>query len=330
MIVSVSRRTDIPAFYTEWFFNRLKEQFVYVRNPMNYRQVSEVELNPGVIDCIVFWTKDPSNILNKLDLLSEYQYYFQITVNSYDYRIERNVPNKSRVVQAFQALSEMIGRERTIWRYDPIIVTKEISMENHFRNFELLSAKLEGYTEQCIISFVDLYRKAERNMSNIPYLPIHNDTMKMMGERLVKIGQRHGILLKTCSEQIDLSSVGIEHGKCVDDQLISRIIGKPIEAKKDKNQREICGCAESIDIGAYNTCGHGCLYCYANFSDNAVKNNLLKHDPKSPMLIGNLEPEDEVKKRKMVSSVSSQVSMIKSVVALSRYSLIIHPEPPRR
>lgn len=146
-------------------------------------------------------------------------------------------------------------------------------------------------------------------MSHISYLPIHNDTVKMMGERLFRISQNHGFAIKTCSEQIDLSSVGIEHAKCVDGQLISSIIGKPILAKKDKNQREVCGCMESIDIGAYNTCKHGCLYCYANFSDNAVKNNLLKHDPYSPMLIGNLEPEDKVKKRDMVSLVSNQESM---------------------
>ena len=309
MILSVSRRTDIPAFYTEWFLNRLKQGFVYVRNPMNYHQVSEVALNPNVIDCIVFWTKDPSNILDKLDQLAEYNYYFQITVNSYDNQIERNVPNKNKVVQAFQTLSRMIGKERTIWRYDPIILTKEMDMESHFRNFELLAAKLEGYTEQCIISFVDFHKKAERNMSHISYLPIHNDTVKMMGERLFRISQNHGFAIKTCSEQIDLSSVGIEHAKCVDGQLISSIIGKPILAKKDKNQREVCGCMESIDIGAYNTCKHGCLYCYANFSDNAVKNNLLKHDPYSPMLIGNLEPEDKVKKRDMVSLVSNQESM---------------------
>lgn len=310
MILSVSRRSDIPAFYTEWFFNRLKEGFVYVRNPMNHRQVSEVELNPGVIDCIVFWTKDPVNMLSKLDLLCDYQYYFQVTINSYDNAIERNVPDKTKVVQAFQALSKMIGRERTLWRYDPIILTKEMDMESHCRNFELFAAKLEGYTGQCTISFVDSYKKMERNMSSITYLPISDDTMKMMGERLAQIGQRHGISIKTCSEQIDLSSVGIEHGKCVDGELISRIIGKPIDAKKDKNQREICGCAESIDIGAYNTCRHGCLYCYANFSDNAVKNNLLKHDPNSPMLIGNLEPKDILKKRSMVSLVTNQIEII--------------------
>jgi len=306
----VSRRTDIPAFYTDWFFNRLKQGFVYVRNPMNYRQVSEVELNPGVIDCIVFWTKDPTNILTKLELLSDYHFYFQITVNVYDQRIERNVPDKNRVVPAFRALSETIGRERTIWRYDPIILTDGMDMESHCRNFELLSAKLEGYTGQCIISFVDLYRKTLRNMSGITYLPIDNDMMKTMGERLVQIGQRHGIALKACSEQTDLSSVGIQHASCIDGELISRITGKPVDAKKDKNQRAICGCIESIDIGAYNTCRHGCLYCYANYSDSTVKNNLLKHDPGSPMLIGNLEPEDTVKKRKMVSLVSNQIEMI--------------------
>jgi hypothetical protein len=310
LIISASRRTDIPAFYTEWFFNRLKQGFAYVRNPMNYRQVSMIELNPGVIDCIVFWTKDPANILNKLDLLAGYHYYFQITVNAYDHRIERNVPDKNRIVQAFQALSGMIGKERTIWRYDPIILMDGMDMESHFRSFESLSAKLEGFTEQCIISFVDFYKKMERNMSHIAQMPIHDDMMEKMGERLYKIGRNHGMKVKACSEHIDLSAVGIEHAKCVDDQLISRIIGKPVDAKKDKNQRKACGCIESIDIGAYNSCRHGCLYCYANFSDNAVASNLSRHDPGSPLLIGNVEPEDVIKKREFKNVCSADIKDI--------------------
>lgn len=310
MILSVSRRTDIPAFFTEWFFNRLKAGFAYVRNPMNHHQVSEIELNPGVIDCIAFWTKNPSNMLNRLDLLSEYKYYFQITLNGYGNPIERKVPARDKVITAFQALSNNIGQGKTVWRYDPILLTPKLDIEDHYRAFEALSESLEGYTKLCIISFLDLYKKTERNMAGIQYNPISDEQMLEFGGKLSKIGERHGIKLKACSERVDLSSVGIAPAKCIDDQLISRIIGQKIIVDKDKNQREICGCVESIDIGAYSTCSHGCVYCYANFSDVAVKNNLLTHNPNSPMLIGNLEPEDKVKKRKMVSLVRNQISMI--------------------
>ncbi len=309
MILSVSRRTDIPAFYTEWFFNRIKDGYALVRNPMNYNQVSKVILNPDIIDCIVFWTKNPSIIINKLSLLSEYKYYFQITINSYDKNIERNVPSKSTVVDSFKSLSKIIGENRTIWRYDPIILTKEIDIDYHCKYFAALCTKLEGYTNRCTISFVDLYKKSERNMSGMNSNLIDNEKMKEIGSRLSSIANVHNIKIETCSELINLSDVGIEHARCIDDRLISEIIGQKITISKDKNQRDICGCVESVDIGAYNTCEHGCRYCYANFSENTVKNNRQKHNPNSPMLIGNVEPEDKITDRKMESYVNKQIDM---------------------
>jgi hypothetical protein len=294
LILSVSRRTDIPAFYTEWFFNRLKEGCALVRNPMNYRQVSKVILAPSEIDCIVFWTKDPTKIVEKLDLLSEYKYYFQITINAYDRNIERNVPPKDIIIEAFKNISNKIGKERTIWRYDPIILTNELDIAYHCKHFELLASQLEGYTDRCIISFVDLYKKTERNMNIIGSDFIDNGKMLVAGRELSKIAGCHNLKLESCSEEIDLSPVGIHHAKCVDDRLISVITGRNTSMMRDKNQRKACGCVASVDIGAYNTCKHGCLYCYANYSDVSVKNNLIKHDPESPMLIGNTGLEDNI------------------------------------
>lgn len=308
MILSVSRRSDIPAFYTEWFFNRLKEGYVLVRNPMNYHQVSKVVLNSNVIDCIVFWTKDPTNMLDKLDLLKEYNYYFQITVNPYDNQIERNVAQKRNIIESFKKLSILIGKQKTIWRYDPILLTDKIDIEHHSKYFDILAAKLNNYTERCIISFVDMYKKSERNMKSFSAVTVNNEDMIKIGKKLSDIALSYGLKIETCSELIDLSSVGIEHAKCIDDKLIAHIIGNNINIQKDKNQRDICGCVASIDIGAYNTCKHGCLYCYANYSDNAVKNNIMKHDPKSPMLIGNIEPDDIITDRKMESYREDQLS----------------------
>lgn len=308
LILSVSRRTDIPAFYTEWFFNRLKEGYVLVRNPMNYHQVSKVAINPDVIDCIVFWTKNPGNMLNKLDLLKEYNYYFQITITPYDNSIERYVPEKRRVIESFKKLSSLIGKKRTIWRYDPIILNKEKSIEYHRQCFAELASQLNGSTERCIISFMDMYKKTESNMQNFTKKIVTNKDIIEIGQKLSNIALNHGLKLETCSESMDLMSVGIGHAKCIDDKLISDILGESLYIKKDPNQRETCGCVSSIDIGMYNTCKHGCLYCYANYSDKSVKNNIVKHDPKSPILIGNIEPEDKITERKMESYRQRQLS----------------------
>lgn len=311
MILSVSRRTDIPAFYSDWFINRIKAGFVYVRNPMNYHQVSKISLTPDVIDCMVFWTKNPAPVLEKLDLISEYNYYFQVTINAYDEKIERYVPGTEVIINAFQNLSAKIGKLKTVWRYDPIFYTSDIDLSFHLRNFSRIASQLKGFTNRCIISFADVYQKTERNMRYLQ--PLNEDMMLEIGARLNEIAKTHDMEIRTCSERIDLSAVGIEHAKCVDDSLISEIIGHRICVGKDKNQREECGCVASVDIGAYNTCKHGCLYCYANYSDSSVKNNTLKHDPYSPFLIGDIEPDDKVTDRKMVSYINGQTSLFDSV-----------------
>ncbi|HEY8423400.1 MAG TPA: DUF1848 domain-containing protein [Clostridia bacterium] len=294
MILSVSRRTDIPAFYTEWFFNRLKEGYVLVRNPMNYHQVHKIALAPEKIDCIVFWTKDPTNMLDKLDLLKDYNYYFLITVTPYDEKIEKNLNPKKRIIQSFQALSSLTGKNKTIWRYDPVLLTEDIDIDFHIRNFEFLASSLSGFTEKCVISFLDIYKKTHKNMRGLNALSPNESQMIETARYLSKIAAKYGIKLQTCCEPIDLSMFGIERGKCIDDRLIAEIAGKEFKIPQDKNQRDFCRCAESVDIGAYNSCPHGCLYSYANFSETAVNNNLKKHDPRSPMLIGNLEPQDVV------------------------------------
>lgn len=309
MILSVSRRTDIPAFYSDWFFKRINEGYVLVRNPMNYHQVSKVLLSPDVVDCIVFWTKNPAIILEKLDLLSDYKYYFQVTINPYNKEFEQNVPSKKAIIDSFIRLSRKIGKEKTIWRYDPIIITEDININYHYKYFNYLCTKLQGYTDDCIISFVDIYKKTERNMKQINYNLATEEAMLEIGKNLSDIAKNYNIKISSCSETVDLSSLGIEHAKCIDDKLISKVVGQEINIPKDKNQRKECGCVESIDIGAYNTCKHGCKYCYANFSDVAVKNNIMKHNVDSPFLVGQLEPEDKVTDRKLVTYLSNQINL---------------------
>lgn len=300
VILSVSRRTDIPAFYLDWFINRIKEGYVYVRNPMNYHMVSEVSLSPEVIDCIVFWTKDSTNFLKKINEFKHYSYYFQITITPYGRDIEKNVRDKNQIINSFIELSKRIGKEKVIWRYDPIILTANISIEYHKQEFTRLAGRLADYTDVCVISFLDMYRKTQRNMKDVKALNIRDEDMYIIAAELNKIAKDHNIELKTCSEKIDLSSLGIKHSKCIDDELISRILGQKLDIKKDKNQRDECGCVESIDIGAYNTCKHGCLYCYANYSKLAVINNLKQYGVNSRLLCGEVDDDTKITKRDMV------------------------------
>jgi DNA repair photolyase len=295
MILSVSRRTDIPAFYSEWFYNRIKEGYVLVRNPFNPKQVSRILLSPGVIDCIVFWSKNPGRFKDKLDLLKDYKYYFQFTLNSYDKTVETFVPDKKELISTFIELSGKIGKERVIWRYDPILLTNKFNKEYHYKWFEYLAERLHNFTNKCIISFMDFYAKTERNTKELGILPFSADDMLEMAEQLSLIAQKYNLALETCSEAMDFSAFNIGHSRCIDDRLISAITGKLFRFDKDSNQRENCGCVKSIDIGVYNTCRHNCLYCYANFSKNAVQKNCLRYNPDLPLLLGKLNGDEVIK-----------------------------------
>lgn len=306
MILSVSRRTDIPAFYSKWFFNRMKEGYFLVKNPMNPHQISRVEINPSIIDCIVFWTKNPKPMLNQLDYLKGYNYYFQFTLTPYDKSLEPNVPRKKYIIDTFVELSERIGKDKVIWRYDPIILTDIYTKEYHYKWFEYLAHKLSNYTDKCVISFLDLYKKTERNMKEIKVTPLLKSDMEEMADRLSKIAYKYNLILESCSEEIPLDKFGINHGKCIDDKLISKLIGCNINAQKDQNQREVCGCVKSMDIGAYNTCKHHCLYCYANFSKVTVEKQILEHDINSPLLIGNLTGNEKISNREIKSFIEKE------------------------
>lgn len=301
MILSVSRRTDIPAFYSEWFYNRIKDGYVYVRNPMNIHQVSRIPINSDIVDCIVFWTKNPKAMMSRLDELSGFQYYFQFTINPYDNLLELNVPRKNSIIETFKELSDKIGKNRVIWRYDPILMSQNIDSEYHKKYFEELSKRLSPYTERCVISFVDNYSKTERNLNGTTARELDKIEILNIVENIAEIAQAYGTEIQTCAEECDLSSFGIKQGKCIDDNIIEDILGYKIPSKKDKNQRKECGCIESIDIGEYNTCPHNCLYCYANFNRKEVIRKKGIHNPESPLLVGDITDKDIIKDRKVKS-----------------------------
>lgn len=310
MIISASRRTDIPSYYSEWMINRLKEKYVLVRNPMNIHQISRINLSPDVVDAIVFWTKNPTPMLGRLSDLEAYNYYFQYTLTAYGPDVERNIPSKNKIIiPTFQRLSKEIGREKVIWRYDPIFFNEQYTIEYHCKYFEVLTAKLADYTEKCTVSFLDLYKNTEHNMKSLNIINDNYQMQKELLEQFVEIAKKYSIYIDTCAEANEFKDIGVEHAHCIDKERIERIAGFKLKVGKDKNQREECGCISSIDIGAYNTCKNGCSYCYANYSDNTVVKNMGKHNPDSPLLFGEVNETDKIKERDMKSLIENQMSI---------------------
>ena len=282
MIISASRRTDIPAFFSDWFMNRIREQYALVRNPFNSHQVSKISLNPDVVDCIVFWSKNPDPMLTRLNELQNYTFYFQYTLNAYGREIEKNLPALKQRIATFQSLSKMIGKERIIWRYDPIILNETYTAGWHSSAFSNLACQLSGYTGKCTISFIDMYPS---------------------------IAASCGLAIDTCAEKIDLSDCNIRHGCCIDGELIAKLAGCPVNTQKDKNQRPECRCAASIDLGFYNTCRNGCLYCYANHSRRQMEERCRSYDSTSPLLCSQLSEDDRIYERKTGSLKNIQYDL---------------------
>lgn len=305
MIISASRRTDIPAFFADWFINRIKEGYVLNKNPFNANQIKKISLKPFDVDAIIFWTRNPKPLmkyLHELDL-RELNYYFQYTITGYPRSIEKNVPNTYKAIETFTELSEKIGKEKVIWRYDPIILTDVLNIDEHLRLFEKIATSLENKTEKVVVSFADPYKKIQKKLEHMQYQNILESKSKLfsLAQELSNIARAKNLKIESCSEAIELKEYGIEHGKCIDDELLKRLFNYNLDAKKDKNQRKECGCVTSIDIGMYNTCSHGCEYCYATYSDTTVKNNLDIHNPNSPLLVGEI---DEQKLKEIIGQQS--------------------------
>lgn len=295
MILSASRRTDIPAFYPGWFLNRIRAGFVYVRNPRDPNQVSRVAITSDVVDCIVFWSKNPAPLLPHLDGLAGYAYYFQYTLNAYGPEVEPRVPPLEQRLQAFCALSERLGRERVIWRYDPILFSEIYTPKAHLDAFSRIAGALRGRTEKCVISLVDRYpTKNARSLAQLGVQMPGTDALGRFFEGLAAIARENGLALASCAEAIPLEKYGITHNSCVDRALIERLTGARLRVKPD-GQRPNCLCSKCEDIGSYGTCPHGCVYCYANYQPGAARQ--ARYDPASPLLCGVLTGQERISTR---------------------------------
>ena len=283
-----------------------------VRNPMNFHQVSKISLVPDIVDGIIFWTKNPLPMLNRFGELKDYMFYFQFTITSYGKDIEVNLPSKSEeLLSAFKKLSSIIGADRVIWRYDPILINAKYTVDYHLRAFEKIAKELHQYTRRVTISFIDVnYRSIKGSIKELALLDFPYDIKFGLSSKLADIAQSYGLTIDTCAENINLTQFGVEHARCIDERLLGKLLGCSLDVDKDRSQRLECGCVASVDIGMYNTCKNGCRYCYANYSRGAVDGNHSKHNPQSPLLSGEVSESDKITERKFKSSRSTQMELV--------------------
>jgi len=295
MILSVSRRTDIPAFYGEWFMNRVRAGDVYVRNPFNCHQVSRIDIKPEIVECIVFWTKNPAPLLphlDEIDRLYHSGFYFQYTVNGYGRELEPHVPALEKRIEVLQTISRRYGKEHVVWRYDPILLSEEYTIQWHIHTFEEIFRQVRDYTDTCVISFVDLYQKTKNNTKDLGIRELKAEEKEQLAEAFSRIVRGSGVTIRTCAEGIDLKRYGIEPNSCIDRVRIENLIGYELTVNRD-GQRKDCQCIECADIGEYDTCLHDCKYCYANLNNEKAKQAYCRHDPTSPLLIGDYDAQQD-------------------------------------
>lgn len=291
MIINVSGRTDIVAFYTPWFLNRMKEGYFLVRNPFNPCSISRI--NVENIDLIVFCTKNPLPILDSLHTLQK-PFLFQVTFTPYHKDIEPYVPDKRLILNAIRKLSKLSKESKPLVRYDPILLNERYDVKYHIKAFEKMCMELEGYVDRIIVSFVDDYKNVRKHQTELQTKEFTDADYKLIGTSFSYIAKEHGMSVQTCFEQRDLCEYGFRKDVCMSVEEAFLITGKKFKKWKARD----CGCVEMVDIGQYNTCRHYCTYCYANFDEKRIEENVRLHDPESPLLIGNVQPQDQIRVRR--------------------------------
>lgn len=291
MILNVSGRTDIVAFYTPWFINRYKEGYVDVRNPFYNKKISRIYFND--VDLIVFCTKNPLPIIPYLKMIKQ-PIVFQVTLTPYKKDIEPNVIDKNKIIDGIKQISKIVGLENIYVRYDPILINDVYTVNYHIKAFERMCSLLKGYTKHIIVSFVDKYKNVLKNANDLRLKNFTDKDYQRIGESFGKIAKSNGIVIQTCFEEIDLVKYRFSKEPCISKEYALKLTGK----KYKKWQARNCGCVEMVDIGAYNSCNHLCKYCYANYDEVKVKDNIKIHDIHSSLLLGNIKEDDEIVIRK--------------------------------
>lgn len=292
MILMISGRTDIVAFYTPWLINRYQEGYVDVRNPFNKKMISRINFND--VEAIMFCTKNPKPILPYLKDIKKPKLFY-ITLTPYLKDIEPNLPAKKEIINSIREVSNIVGKEFTYVRYDPIFINDKYTIEYHIKMFNRMCKELHGYIKHVIISFLDDYKNVRKNIKVINPKSLTKEDYKKIGESFSNIATKYNMTVQTCYEEENLLEYGFIKGECLSRELAWKLTGKT-NFKKWKARH--CDCVEMVDIGAYNTCSHFCKYCYANYDEKEVEKNKKMHNPSSSLLIGNIEKDDIIKQRK--------------------------------
>ena len=307
MILNTGSRTDVPAYYSEWFYNRIKEGFVYTRNPYNPKLIHSYKLNPSVVDVLVFCTKNPEPMMERLDEINHFNQFWGITLTAYGKDIEPNVPDKHRIIECIKELSNRFGSHSVEWRYDPVFLSDKYTKEVHLRSFEHIASKLSRSIEVCVISFIDLYQKTIKNFPGVNEVSLE-DQIELI-KAFVEIGKKYNIRIKTCLENKILEEYGVDTSGCLTQSVLERSLNQRLNIPKQNLAREGCECLLGNDIGAYNSCLHGCVYCYANYDMKLVRENMKKHNKNSPLLIGEINSDDTIREMYQVSYINNQLSL---------------------
>lgn len=293
MILNTGGRTDTVQYYTEWLLRRFSEGYALSRNPLFPSRVNRYELTPDKVDCVVFCSKDYRPILPRLgEITSRFNTYFHYTITAYGKDVEPGVPSIDESMETLVRLSNLVGPQRVAWRYDPVLLTKDYTVQRHLETFRRMAAALAPYIDRCIFSFVEMYKKLEVNMPEL--IPLSERDKEELARGLGAIAREQGIHLQTCGTNGDYTRYGIHASGCMTLDILGRANDVAFKKLKHKGTRQGCHCIESRDIGAYDTCLNGCKYCYANKSPQKARENYKLHDPASPLLLGHLRPEDTV------------------------------------
>lgn len=294
MILFASGRTDIPAFYSNWFINRVKAGFVDVRNPFNQKLVSRIYFSD--VDLIMFCSKNPLPMINKLDTLNV-PVLFHVTITPYSKDVEPNIPDKRLIIEGVKKLSLVLGIDNVVVRYDPIFLSDKYNVDYHIKAFDKLCKNLNGYINKIIVSFMDEYKNVRSNKNILKYRTFTREDYKKIGEAFSKSAMDNGMSVQTCFEDEDLTQYGFVKGECLSHELAYILTGKKFKSSNVRKEKK-CECVQMVDIGDYNSCMQMCKYCYANYDEKAVSSNFERHDDNSSLLIGSIQRDDVIKVRK--------------------------------
>ena len=291
MILNTGGRTDIVQYYSEWLLNRFNEGVVYSRNPFYPNKVTRYFLTPDKIDCVVFCSKNYEPILERLSEITEkFNTYFFYTITVYGKDVEPNVPAIDKSIETLFKLEKIVGKNRIAWRYDPVLLTENYTINYHLNTFEDMAQKLSGHIDRCIFSFVEMYKKLSLNMPEI--ITLNDEQKLLLAKGLASIAQKYKIKLQTCATNIDYTNFGIQTSGCMTLDILGKANGVKFKDLKHRGMRKNCNCIETKDIGAYDTCPNGCKYCYANSTPKRALENYKLHDKNSLILLGKINDSD--------------------------------------